>query len=446
VKAVLSISFLGLLTLIVLACFSCTTSPPVQTATDPRLDWWRNARFGMFIHWGPVSLKGTEIGWSRGAQVPVDEYDGLYRKFNPTNFNASAWARIAREAGMKYLVLTSKHHDGFCLWDTQCTDYNIMHTPFRRDVIRELSAACRKEGIVFATYYSICDWHHPDYPLGSPGGKSQKPTPNMDRYTQFLKTQLKELITRYGPLGILWFDGEWEAPWTHERGVDLYDYVRRLQPSIIVNNRVGKGRAGMEGTTAAGALAGDYDTPEQQVGKFQTDRPWESCITIANQWAWKPDDPSKSLQQCLQTLISCAGGDGNLLFNVGPMPTGEIEPNQVERLKKMGAWLKRYGSSIYNTRGGPFKPGAWGASTHRSNRIYLHVFTWPENGLTLPPIPRRITSVKVLTGGQAKTEQDSQAIRIALPKENQQEIDTLIQLNLDGPAGGIIPVSLAESS
>ena len=149
---------------------------------DQRMAWFREARFGMFIHWGPVSLKGTEIGWSRGAQVPVGEYDNLYKRFNPSNFSARAWAKVAKEAGMKYLVLTSKHHDGFCLWGTKLTDYNIMNTPFHRDVVKELAAACQKEGIVFCTYHSICDWHHPDYPLGSPGGKSQKPDPNMDRY------------------------------------------------------------------------------------------------------------------------------------------------------------------------------------------------------------------------------------------------------------------------
>jgi len=209
---------------------------------EARLAWWREARFGMFIHWGPVSLKGTEIGWSRGAEVPVEEYDELYKRFDPTLFDAEAWVRTAKRAGMKYLVITSKHHDGFAIWDTKLTDYNIMHTPFRRDVLKELSEACRREGIVFCTYHSILDWHHPDYPLGSPGGKTAKPSPDMDRYVDYLKGQVAELIRDYGPLGVMWFDGQWEKPWNPGRGRDLYEWVRSLQPSIIVNNRIGSAR------------------------------------------------------------------------------------------------------------------------------------------------------------------------------------------------------------
>jgi len=422
---------------------SAQETPPQR---DARLAWWRAARFGMFIHWGPVSLKGTEIGWSRGAQVPAEEYDQLYQQFNPTKFNADEWVKVAKDAGMKYLVITSKHHDGFCIWDTKLTDYNIMRTPFGRDVVKELAAACKQQGIAFCTYHSICDWYHPDYPLGSPGGKTSKPNPNMDRYNAYLKNQLAELIQNYGPLGILWFDGEWEKPWTHERGVDLYKHVRALQPSIIINNRVGVGRAGMDGGTADGAFGGDYDTPEQRIGKFQNDRPWESCITICHQWAWKPNDTMKSLKECLQTLIYCAGGDGNLLFNVGPMPTGEIEPRQVQRLNEMGAWLKNYGESIYATRGGPFKPGKWGVSTHQGNTIYLHVFNWPAEGVALPVINKRITSSKALTGGTVEIKQTGEGISLLIPPADRQEIDTLIELKLDGPASEIPPVAVGGSS
>ena len=171
-----------------------------------------------------------------------------------------------------------------------------MSTPFRRDVVKELAAACRREGLVFCAYHSICDWRHPDYPLGSPGGKTTKPSPDMNRYTKYLKGQLDELLRGYGPLGILWFDGDWEAPWDEQQrpGISIA-FVRGLQPSVIVNNRVGKAREGMSGTSSAGAFAGDYDTPEQQVGRYRDDRPWESCITICEQWAWKPDDALKSL-------------------------------------------------------------------------------------------------------------------------------------------------------
>jgi alpha-L-fucosidase len=343
---------------------------------------------------------------------------------------------------MKYLVITSKHHDGFSIWDTKLSDYNIMNTPFHRDVLKELAAACRKHAIVFCTYHSILDWYHPDYPLGSPGGKTEKPSPDMDRYVAFLKGQVAELIRNYGPLGIMWFDGEWEKPWNPDLGMNLYKFVRGLQPSIIVSNRVGSARAGMEGTTGSGAFGGDYDTPEQKIGNFQTDRPWESCITICQQWSWKPNDKLKSLKECLQTLVLCAGGDGNLLLNVGPMPDGRIEPRQIDRLKEIGQWMSKYGRSIYGTRGGPFRPGAWGASTHKGNSIFVHVFLCPEDGLVLPPIGKKVVFSKILTGGRVEIKQDAQGIRITVPLEFRRDIDTLIELKLDGPASEIAPVAI----
>jgi alpha-L-fucosidase len=399
--------------------------------SDPNLDWWREARFGMFVHWGPVSLRGTEIGWSRGDQVPVEEYDALYREFNPTKFDADAWARTAKAAGARYLVFTSKHHDGFCMWDTRLTDYNIMHTPFGRDMMRELAVACRKQGVAFCTYHSICDWRHPDYPLGSPGGKTTKPSPDMDRYTAYLKGQLAEIIRGYGPIGILWFDGEWEKPWTQERGKDLYQFCHRLQDTLIINNRVAGGRQGMGGLTAPGIFAGDYDTPEQEVGKFQDQRPWESCITICQQWAWKPDDKLKSLKECVQTLVTCAGGDGNLLLNVGPMPSGEIEPRQVTRLKEIGRWLKRHGESIYGTRGGPWKPGPWGVSTRRGRTVYVHILDWRgQDTVQLPPLQGSIARSSLLAGGRPHVLQSQSGVDIRVDPKHRQDIDTVVKLEL----------------
>jgi alpha-L-fucosidase len=400
------------------------------------LAWWREARFGMFVHWGPVSLRGTEIGWSRGREVPVEEYDALYRRFDPQLFDARAWARLAKDAGMGYLVLTTKHHDGFCLWPSDLTDYDIASTPFGRDVVGELAAACRAEGIVFCAYHSICDWRHPDYPTGSPGGKTRKPAPDMDRYTAYLKGQVAELARSYGPLGVLWFDGEWEEPWTEERGLDLYRYCRALQPSVIVNNRVGKGRQAMAGTTAAGAFGGDYDTPEQQVGRFQPERPWESCITIGRQWAWKPDEELKTVEECVRTLVTCAGGDGNLLLNVGPKPTGEIEARQAERLRAIGAWLGTHGESVHGTRGGPFVPGDWGVSTHRERDVYVHVLRWPTGGpVMLPALERRVVSASLVGGGVAEVKQAAGGITIRVGPSQRRPIDTIVRLELDGPAG-----------
>ena len=401
-------------------------------AAETPLERWGGMRFGMFVHWGPVSLKGTEIGWSRGAQVSTTEYDQLYKRFNPVKFDAAAWVGFAREAGMKYLVITTKHHDGFCLWPSKLTDYSIANTPFKRDVLRELSDECKKQGIIFSTYYSVCDWHHPDYALGSPGGSTKKPAPNMDRYAEYLMGQTRELVTNYGSLGVMWFDMGYEEPWKADYGKRIAAELKALQPTLIINDR-------------CRGYAGDYATPEQRVGGFDMDRRWESCITICQQWSWKPDDRLKTLKECVRTLARCAGGDGNLLLNVSPMPDGAIEPRQAARLKEIGEWLKICGESIYRTRGGPFKPGRWGVSTHRGDTVYLHVFRWPEGGILLPALGRKVVSCTLLTGGTAGVDREGEATRIRVPEEFRREIDTVIAVELDGPADAIEPLDLATS-
>jgi alpha-L-fucosidase len=381
-----------------------------------------------------VSLRGTEIGWSRGTQVPIEEYDNLYKRFNPAGFQADQWVAIAKDAGMRYIVLTTKHHDGFCLFDTKHTDYNIMHSPFGRDVVKELAAACQKQGIQFGAYYSICDWHHPLYPHGSPGGRGLHPNASMDRYVQFMNGQLKELLRNYGPVRVLWFDGEWEKAWTHQRGKELYAYLRGLQPDLIINDRVDKGRHGMLGKSGGDEIVGDFDTPEQEVGRMQTDRPWETCMTICEQWAWKPSDKPKSLNECLRALVNVVGGDGNLLLNVGPMPDGRIEPRQVQRLREIGHWLAKYGESIYGTRGGPFERGTWGAATCRSDTIYLHLLDPNLDVVKLPPLKRKIIGSSALTGGTPTVKQTAAAVEVSLPKADRQEIDTIVVLKLDHQA------------
>jgi alpha-L-fucosidase len=439
-RVFLPLIFAGLLTVEPLCRCLAEGAPAADQESIRR---WQDMRFGMFIHWGPVSLKGTEIGWSRGKEVPKEEYDQLYTKFNPTRFDADQWVGVAKDAGMRYLVITSKHHDGFCLWDSKLTDYDIMSSPFRRDVLKELSEACKRQAIQFSTYYSILDWRHPDYPTDSPGGSTRKANPNMDRYVAYLKGQLRELIEGYGSLGILWFDGEWEEPWTHDRGTDLYAYVRSLQSNILINNRVDKGRRGMEGATASEEFTGDYDTPEQRIGGFNRQRPWETCMTICHQWAWKPNDELKSLQECVQTLIQTVGGDGNLLLNVGPMPDGRIEPRQADRLKELGAWLAKHGEGIYGSRGGPFMPGAWGASTCKDDSIYLFVTGWPSQGpLRLPPIGPKVLRSRLLNGKNALIEQTEAGITVDLSSADREEIATTIVLTVDGQALAIPPVKV----
>jgi alpha-L-fucosidase len=380
----------------------------------------------MFIHWGPVSLTGKEIGWSRGDETPIAVYDELYKRFNPTNFNADAWVKVAKDAGMKYIVLTTKHHDGFCLWDTKQTDFNIMNSPFKRDVVKELSVACKRAGIAFGTYYSTCDWRHPDFPLTSPGGTVKREKSDLDAYNRYLLAQISELITNYGPLITIWND----VPQMFEgRGANTIKLVRQLQPDITINNRTGDG--------------GDYETPEQRLGGFNLDRPWESCMTISahNAWAWGgPQDGVKSLAACLNMLIGGAGGDGNVLLNVGPRPDGIIDPEQASRLKEVGDWLAKYGESIYGTRGGPFKPGKWGASTRKGNRVYIHVFKFDGDKLELPAIPAKIKKARVLTGGSIIFKQTESGLTLTVPVEKHAPIDTLIALDIDRPVMEIPPL------
>lgn len=383
-------------------------------ASPEDMAWWREARFGLFIHWGPVSLKGTEIGWSRGGErrgtggtgeIPVEVYDNLYKEFNPAKFNAEEWVRIAKAAGMKYIVFTTRHHDGFSMFDSKLTDYKITNSPFRRDVVKELADACRKAGMCLGFYYSPPDWHHPDYR-----------TENHARFIAYLHGQLRELCTNYGRVDVIWFDGlgglarDWDAE-------NLFRMIRSLQPHVLINNRAG--------------LAGDFDTPEQTIGAFNTERPWESCITICRQWAWKPNDDMKSLKECIHTLVRTVGGDGNLLLNVGPMPTGEIEPRQVARLKEMGAWLKKYGESVYGASGGPYHPGEWGVSVTKGNTIYLHILTWSGDVFRLPLLPVKIVSAKALTGGKVMVNQTARGIEISVPPEERNEVDTIIALTTE---------------
>lgn len=422
------------------------TNPKRQRGAlrDTRLDWWRDARFGMFIHWGPVAIKGTEIGWSRGQQVPADEYDRLYEQFEPENFDSAAWVLTAKAAGMKYLVITAKHHDGFCLWDSKYTDYDIMASPYKLDILAELAGQCRLQGIRFCTYYSICDWHHPDYPTDSPGGRAMKSNHNMPRYVQYLHDQTRELISKYGPLGVMWFDGQWEEPWTAEYGDDLYNALRDLQPDLIINNRVGKRSPDQAGTASQNSdNPGDYDTPEQRIGAFNRDRPWETCMTLCRQWAWKPNDQMKSLKECIHAFLKTIGGDGNLLFNVGPMPDGRIEPRQEVRLMEMGRWIRGREQAIYGTRGGPYMPGWWGASTCRWNRVFLFLTSIPDDGVvTLPSLDATVNGARIFAGDDLEFSQTESGLTLTIPHQQRDKIATVIDLSTNRDAFQIAPVDV----
>ncbi len=414
-----------------MAIFARTSSDPNSFATetkqekDARMQWWREARFGMFIHYGPVSLTGKEISWSRAnsnpkcpnkGETPVEVYDNLYKQFNPTSFNAAEWVDVAKAAGMKYVVLTAKHCDGFLLWDSKVDGYNITATPFKRDLCAELAQAVRNEGLKLGWYFSPMDWRDPDFR-----------TDRNDTFVVRMQGELRELLSNYGKIDLLFFDYDGREAVFDQ--ANTYRMVKELQPQIIINNRLDLG-VNQHNTLMLNPNA-DYYTPEQRIGDYDDQRPWETNMTICRQWSWKPDDEMKSLKECIQTLIRCAGGDGNLLFNVGPMPDGRIEPRQVERLREMGEWLAKYGESIYSTRGGPFKPGDWGVSTHKGSTIYVHVLKWPENNVVLPPTSQKIIKSGCLTGGDVNVSQTDSGIEIFLPPSDRNAIDSIIVLELN---------------
>ncbi|UCG27930.1 MAG: alpha-L-fucosidase [Bacteroidales bacterium] len=369
---------------------------------DKRMEWWRDAGFGMFIHWGAYSVpagiyRGNEIPgigeWIMNtANIPIPEYEEFVKQFNPVKFDADEWARIAKDAGMKYIVITSKHHDGFCLWDSRVTEYDIIDfSPFGRDILKELSVACRNEGIRLCFYHSIMDWHHPD----ASGN-------NFPKYRdEYLKPQVKELITGYGDIGVMWFDGEWIEEWTEDQGKDLYNFVRNIEPDMIINNRVGKGRMGMQGMNIDESYAGDFGTPEQEILGEKSGLDWESCMTMNNTWGFKKNDHDwKPTEVLIHNLVDIAAKGGNYLLNVGPTGEGIIPQPSVDRLKEMGQWMKINGEVIHNSRAFRFYREGDDIRLVQSKdgeTIYAVTLSWPGSSLTLESIkPDPGSEVKLL--------------------------------------------------
>ncbi len=424
--------------------------PETKAEKNIRMQWWRDARFGMFIHWGLYAVPAGEwkgatnhAEWIRtSAQIPLDVYNKFVPEFNPVNFNAEAWVQMAKDAGMKYITITSKHHDGFCIWDSRQTDFDIMSTPFKRDILKELAAAVRKiGGIKLCFYHSIMDWHHPDYNERRAWEKD-RPTAGTDRktYITYMKNQLKELVTGYGDIGVIWFDGEWENFWKHEDGKDLYNYVRSLKPGIIINNRVDKGRSGMAGMTSEGDYVGDFGTPEQEIP--ETGLPgvdWESCMTMNNNWGFnKADKNFKTAKDLIQKLIDIASKGGNYLLNIGPKADGTFPQESIDRLKAIGNWMRINGESVYGTTASPFEHTSWGRVTQKkmgnNTRLYLHVFDRPKNGqLQLGGIGNKPLKVMGLTSmnNLLFTAKDN-TITIQLPATAADSIATVIIVDIAG--------------
>lgn len=431
--------------------FSQQTSDVKKLSDDERMAWWRDAKFGMFIHWGAYSI----IGGERGEQIAgggaewamdkldytIEEYEKFPNMFNPELFDADAWVTMAKNAGMKYIVITSKHHDGFALWDSKVSDYDIMDSsPFKRDIIKELAEACKKQGIIFCFYHSIVDWHHPQaqgnlFPNYNAGQKDQTVVnPEFPKYFKnYLKPQVEELLTGYGDVGVVWFDGDWIADYTTEMGKEFYDFIRDIQPNTIVNNRVDKGRMGMEGMDMEGNFAGDFGTPEQEIPATGIDSDWEACMTMNGSWGYKPSDHKwKSSEDLIQKLVDIVSKGGNFLLNIGPDGFGRFPAESIIRLNDMGAWTKANGEAIYGATASPYDRPEWGRYTKKDGVLYAHVFDWPEDGKLVLNGDIKLKEASLLTDPISKltTESSDQGLIISVPKTAPDSSVSVIKLTL----------------
>jgi alpha-L-fucosidase len=352
-------------------------------------------------------------------------------------YDAREWVRIAKDAGVRYIVITSKHHDGFALFDSKVSDYDVMATPFKRDILNELAQACREAGIRLGFYHSILDWHHPDAQGAAFPDYEKVKNPNWPRYVEsYMKPQLRELVTGYGPPAVLWFDGDWVAEWSDDQGRALYDWLRSMQPELIVNNRIGAGRQGMKGLSKVGTFAGDFGTPEQEVpatGLPGVD--WESCMTMNDTWGFRSFDQNwKSTEMLVRTLVDIASKGGNFLLNVGPTAEGVIPAPSVERLAGIGRWLRVNGEAIYGTSASPLAAPAWGRITRKPGRLYLHVFDWPSAGtlsLTLPAAPRRAWLLADTRRQPLATKNENGLVTISVPPNAPDPVASVIVLEVD---------------
>ena len=400
--------------------------------------WFQDAKFGLFIHWGVYSVLGDGEWVMNNRKIPIHDYEKLPRAFNPVDFDPAEWVSIAKAAGMKYITITSKHHDGFAMFDSKVSDYDIVdRTAYKKDVLKMLADECHRQGLKIFFYHSQLDWHHPDYyPRGGTGRDAGRPNAgDFSKYIDYMNAQLSELLTNYGEVGGIWFDGWWDRPEANWRLDETYALIHRLQPAALVgSNHHRRPNPGEDFQMFEKDLPGQKTTgfnQEQEVGQL----PLETCETMNDSWGFNINDRKyKSTRDLIRYLVRAAGNNANFLLNVGPMPNGKIQPEFVTRLREMGQWLARYGDSIYGTRGGPVSPRLWGVTTQKANRVYVHVLDWNSGDALWLPLAARVTAAKFLKDGSIApvTQVEGGVLIRAIPQSAADEFDTVIALELEG--------------
>lgn len=426
-----------LLTLLLAAipAFSQPKTPPVPDTERTR--WFREAKFGIFVHWGPYSVIGRHEWARHKLQIPQAEYDKFARQFNPVKFNAAEWTNLFQNAGARYMVITSKHHDGFSIYRSGVSNYDMKITPYPGDPLKQLADAAQRSGLRLGFYHSIMDWKHPDYrPIRSwETVKPEEKDGDVPRYLETMKAQLRELLSNYGDVATIWFDGEWEHKPEEINADGIYDLIRSLQPNTLINDRLYNRRAGNKA---------DFGTPEQFVpatGLTGADgRPllWESCVTInSDSWGYnKYENEFKTDRDLIRMLIEVVSKGGNLLLNVGPRPDGTIQPEFVERLQSIGRWMSANGEAIYETTASPFRTlPFYGRATVKGSTLYLHVFSWPADGkLRVAGLQNIVHKAYLLADRNTTltTARDGDDVVINLPTQAPDEVASVIALQLDG--------------
>lgn len=429
-----AVGLAALLTLGVGRAASAQVPPPPERLAARQ--WFQDAKFGLFIHWGVYSALGQGEWVMQQRKIAVGDYEWLASTFNPTKFDARAWVALAQRAGVRYITITSRHHDGFSMFKTAQTPYNIVDwTPYGRDPLKALADASHAAGIKLFFYYSQLDWHHPDYwPRGRTGHDTGRPNGgDWTRYLAFMDAQLTELLSNYGPLGGIWFDGMWDKPDADWQLDSTYALIHRLQPAaLIIPNHHERPRPGEDVQTF------EQDLPGANTAGFNTTSisdalPLETSLTINDSWGFNITDKQfKSLRTLVGYLVRAAGSNANLLLNIGPRPDGTISPELSARLDSIGDWLRIYGSSIYDTRGGPVPPRAWGATTRRGDTVFVHVLDWPDRSLALPLAPGSVGGARLLRSGRpVPIREVGGGLVVTLPPrdpDEPDEIDTVIML------------------